>query len=358
MKRLLCLAIGCLLITAGVVRAGESLGIGDPAPKLEVNEFIKGEPVNEFKAGQIYVVEFWATWCGPCKATIPHLSKLQKELGNKVVFIGVSVWERDPEKIVPFVKEMGEKMEYRVCSDKVAKGDDASDGPMAKNWMTAAEQDGIPAAFIVNGEGKIAWIGHPAQIDKSLEEVIAGTYDMNKAITTFKKDKAAKAKLRKLSTDLGKARADGPGAMVKVLDAAIKDSPELEEQVGMFKLNLMATDKDANQDEVVKYGEHLVNEVAKDDATKLNAIAWTFVDPARPNKAAKSQIALAVKAAQKGVDASKGKDHAVIDTLACAHFANGDTAKAIECIEKALKLAPEEEELKAHLETFKKAEKK
>ncbi len=358
MKRLLCLAIACLLFTTGSVRAGETLGIGDPAPKLEVNEFVKGEAVKEFKTGQIYVVEFWATWCGPCKATIPHLSKLQKELGNKVVFIGVSVWERDVSKVVPFVKEMGEKMEYRVCTDKVGKDEDASDGPMAKNWMTAAEQDGIPAAFIVNGEGKIAWIGHPAQIDKSLEEVIAGTYDMNKAIATYKKDKAAKAKLRKLSADLGKAQTDGPAAMVKVLDTAIKESPELEEQVGMFKLNLMATDKDANQDEVVKYGQHLFNEIAKDDATKLNAIAWSFVDPARASKATKPQIALALKAAQKGVDVSKGKDHAVIDTLACAHFANGDTAKAIDCIEKAIKAAPEEEEYKTRLEMFKKADKK
>lgn len=358
MKRLLWLAIGCLLITAGAVRAGESLGIGDPAPKLEVNEFVKGEPVKEFKAGQVYVVEFWATWCGPCKATIPHLSKLQKEHGNKAIFIGVSILERNPEKVVPFVKEMGEKMEYRVCTDKVGKGEDADEGAMAKNWMTAAEQEGIPTAFIVNGEGKIAWIGHPTELDKTLEEVVAGTYDMNKAIVTYKKDKAAKAKLRKLSAELGKARADGPGAMVKILDGAIKDSPELEDQIGIFKLSLMATDKDVSQDEVVKYGEHLVNEVAKDDATKLNAIAWAFVDPARPTKAGKSQIAMALKAAQKGVEVSKGKDHAVIDTLACAHFANGDTAKAIECIEKALKLAPEEEELKAHLEMFKKAEKK
>ena len=45
MKRLLCLAIASLLFTSSSVRAGESLGIGDPAPKLEVNEFVKGEPV-------------------------------------------------------------------------------------------------------------------------------------------------------------------------------------------------------------------------------------------------------------------------------------------------------------------------
>lgn len=357
MKRLLCLAITCLMFSMGSLRAAEVLGIGDAAPKLEVNEFVKGEAVKEFKPGQVYVVEFWATWCGPCRATIPHLSKLQKQYGDKVTFIGVSVWERDASKVVPFVKEMGEKMEYRVATDKVGKDEDPSDGPMAKNWMTAAEQDGIPASFIVNGEGKIAWIGHPGEIDKVLEEVVAGTYDMNKAIAKAKKDKAAKAKLRQLSADLGKARAEGPAAMLKVLDTAIKDSPELEEQVGVFKFNLMAANKDANQDEVIKYGERLVSELFKDDSMKLNEIAWAFVDPARPTKANKAQIALAIKSAQRGVDISKGKDHAVIDTLACAHFANGDTAKAIECIEKALKMAPDEQEYKDRLEMFKKGSK-
>lgn len=355
MKRLAWLALACLAIGAGPLRAADVLGIGDAAPKLEVNEFVKGEAVKEFKPGQVYVVEFWATWCGPCRATIPHLSKLQKQYGDKVVFIGVSVWERDVSKVVPFVKEMGEKMEYRVCTDKVGKDEDASDGPMAKNWMTAAQQDGIPAAFIVNKEGKIAWIGHPAQIDKSLEEVVAGTYDLTKAAANFKKMQAAKAKMSKLGADMAKARAEGPAAMLKVLDAAIKDTPELEEQVGVFKFNLMAADKDANIDDVMKYGEKLVNETFKDDSNKLNEIAWNFVDPARPAKANKAQINLALKAAQRGVAVSKEKEHAIIDTLACAYFASGDTAKAIEWIEKAIKLEPGDPEYKERLEMFKKA---
>src|SRR5437762_6606240 len=148
-----------LTLGLGGRAAAERLGIGDPDPKLEVKEFVKGDPVKQFDKGKTYVVEFWATWCGPCRTSIPHVTELQKK-HKDVVFIGVSVWERDQSGVKPFVKEMGDKMDYRVAMDDVAEGAKGNEGKMAKNWMTAAEQDGIPAAFIVNGEGKVAWIGH------------------------------------------------------------------------------------------------------------------------------------------------------------------------------------------------------
>jgi thiol-disulfide isomerase/thioredoxin len=52
--------------------------VGDPAPPLKVEKFLKGDPVKAFKPGHVYVVEFWATWCRPCVASMPHLTELQK----------------------------------------------------------------------------------------------------------------------------------------------------------------------------------------------------------------------------------------------------------------------------------------
>ena len=148
----------------------QPLSVGDPAPKLAVKSFVKGEPVSEFEPGKNYVVEFWATWCGPCRTSIPHLTELQKKNAD-VTFIGVSVWERDQAKVKPFVDEMGDKMAYRVAVDAVGEKENGSEGAMAKTWMTAAGQDGIPTAFIINKEGKIAWIGHPMSMDKPLEKI-------------------------------------------------------------------------------------------------------------------------------------------------------------------------------------------
>ena len=171
----------------GTAAAGaETLDIGSPAPKLEVKEFVKGEPVKALEGGKIYVVEFWATWCGPCRSTIPHLTELQKKHAD-VAFIGVSVWEDDPSKVKPFVEEMGEKMNYRVALDAVPEKGAGDDGAMAKNWMKAADQNGIPTAFIVDKAGKIAWIGHPAAMDKPLGKIVAGEWDIETAIAERKK---------------------------------------------------------------------------------------------------------------------------------------------------------------------------
>jgi thiol-disulfide isomerase/thioredoxin len=87
-------ATAFLMFGAGGAASAQTLNIGDPAPQLVVKEFVKGSPVTQFKPGSVYVVEFWATWCGPCKTSIPHLTELQKKYGDKVTFVGVSVWER------------------------------------------------------------------------------------------------------------------------------------------------------------------------------------------------------------------------------------------------------------------------
>ena len=109
----------------------QTLKVGDAAPKLGVKSFVKGDPVKEFDAGKTYVVEFWATWCGPCKVSIPHLTDLQKKY-PAVPFIGVSVWEQDQGLVKPFVDEMGDKMAYRVAIDAVPDGGNRNEGTMAK----------------------------------------------------------------------------------------------------------------------------------------------------------------------------------------------------------------------------------
>lgn len=139
------------------VRPSATLKVGDPAPPLAQGKYVQGEPVAAFEKGKVYVVEFWATWCGPCRTVIPHVNALQEKYKDKgLVVIGQNVWQRGENvegDVAEFVKQMGSNMTYRVALDR----DDAMSGI----WMKAAGRGGIPSAFVVDREGKIAWIGHP-----------------------------------------------------------------------------------------------------------------------------------------------------------------------------------------------------
>src|SRR5689334_25163119 len=99
MKSILRLAaVAALILAAIAAYADPSLTVGSPAPAIKVAKWVKGKPVNSLKKGNVYVVEFWATWCGPCKQSIPHLTELAKKYAGKATFIGVSSFEKNAPK--------------------------------------------------------------------------------------------------------------------------------------------------------------------------------------------------------------------------------------------------------------------
>jgi thiol-disulfide isomerase/thioredoxin len=332
------------------------LNVGDKAPKFEVKEFIKGDAVKELAKGKVHVVEFWATWCGPCIATIPHLTELQKKHGD-VTIVGVSVWEHDPKDAKPFVEKMGAKMNYRVAMDAVPEGKKGDDGAMAKNWMTAAGQQGIPTAFIVNRDGVIAWIGHPAELDKPLADVVANQWDIQAEIARVKEERVRERRFRTIVAKIEKAQEnDDRKGVLTVIDAAIKDDPKMEELLAPTKFNTLLELKDVEN--VVTYGRRLVTDVYKDDASQLNDLAWSLVDPDADKKPGGKQIdsklaKVAIEMAKRAADLTQHKDGGILDTLACAYYMDGDLAKAVETQEKAVQLQPDDD-MKERLALFRK----
>jgi thiol-disulfide isomerase/thioredoxin len=344
-KQLSLLAAALLFATSGAAFA-DKLGVGDAAPKLDVSKWVKGTPVSRFEKGRVYVVEFWATWCAPCRVSIPHLTEMQKNNPN-VTFIGVSVWEHAQSDVEPFVEKMGDKMDYRVAMDVVPEGEKAK-GKMAETWMEAASQPGIPTAFIVNGDGRIAWIGYPLSMDRPLAKIVAGKWNIEtQVLASATQDKVSKAM---------KAH-DGKAALAAIDDAIAKDAA-VETVLGGTKFKVLMATKDYAG--AYAYGAKLVDGALKDESNELNEMAWMIVDP-RAKSLEKRDLDLALKAAKRASELTEGKDPAILDTLAKVHFDMGEISKAVEIQQKAVDAAkdtPMEKDLSERLEEYKKAAEK
>ncbi|HEX6432009.1 MAG TPA: TlpA disulfide reductase family protein [Niastella sp.] len=152
--------------------------IGDKAPALQYGTWLKGKPVKNYEKGRLYLFEFWATWCGPCIASMPHLSEFARAHKNEATVIAVNIWEKTGDKpyesslpkVSKFVKSMGNKMDFNVITD-------TKNQFMGNEWMKAAGQGGIPCTFIVK-DGVILWIGHPIELDSIVKVVNSKDYDV------------------------------------------------------------------------------------------------------------------------------------------------------------------------------------
>ena len=303
MKLRLLLAAAVGLVGSFVVQAAK---LGDPARPLALSKTVKGDPVDlaAGKGKQVYVVEFWATWCPPCRESIPHLTDLQKRFKDKgVVFVGIS--DETEAKVKPFVEKMGSKMDYVVALDSSRKTSEA--------YMGAYGQNGIPTAFIVDKQGRVAWVGHPMDgLDTAIEGIVAGTYDMVAAQKEFDGRAARAAKMQELNE-----------SFMKYMQAAAKPDAKDLPTLGKSLLDL-----------------------AGEDPQILNAIAWNVLTA--PNIKTRD-TGFALDVAKAAVSASKEKNPAILDTYARALFDNGKKAEAIAQQKKAIDLAPEAQ--KAEMKT-------
>lgn len=312
------------------------LMVGDPAPALMV-EWVKGDPIDALRKDTTYVVEFWATWCGPCIKMMPHLSDLQRQYAERNVrFVGISIWEREPEKVRPFVDKMGDRMAYTVGMDLVVESTGQKPlGKTAAAWMDATGRESIPSSFIVK-DGRVQWIGHPAKIDEVLKEVVEGTWDLPAAVKSYHDEVAPKAAEQKLSREIDSALRSGDWQKaLETIDRGLAQLPRLEPSLGSYRLFCLA--RLGKKDQAEAYAEQLHQGTYRSNAQGLNFIARVLTDPQNQSVGFSSE--LAVRIAKKAYDLTGGREPIVLDTYASALEMDGDAAKAVEMLEKAVKLS-------------------
>ena len=324
---------------------GATLKMGDPAPKLQTGKWVQGEPVKEFARGTVYIVEFWATWCGPCKVSIPHLNELHQQFKDKgVVVIGQDCWERDDALVEPFVKKMGDQMSYRVAMDDKSDG---GRGAMAANWMTAAGQNGIPAAFVVDKQGKIAWIGHPMKLTAAmLEEIIAGKFDLEKAAKEQSEERARQQASQTINRELTSLQSEftrqlsdkkweDAEATCAKMEKLAQDLPaSAHARLSLLRLQLLLARED--MDGAVKFARETVEANPSDPPIRLSIASRLASIPDVKGPA----LELAAKLAEEGYSAGGDRGDVFAMVLARIKMLQGDKDKAVELQAKALNSLP------------------
>jgi len=156
---------GVVALTLAAAMAGPALAqvsVGDKMKPLKVGNLHN----NEFEVelddveGHIVIAEFWATWCGPCIASIPHLNEIHAKYKDKGVLL-VAISDEADNVVAPVVKQRG--MKYLI-------------GSGGKETQQAYGVQGIPHSVLIDPTGTIRWIGHPQNgLDRELEKLLASS---------------------------------------------------------------------------------------------------------------------------------------------------------------------------------------
>ena len=307
----------CILL--GAVATGvAALDIGDTAPALDGVTWIKGQ-APDFSAGYT-VVDLWATSCDPCKNTIPQLSGLQAKHQGRVAIVGLT--KEDLPRVKPFVGALGPSMGYAV-----------GQAPEALYDLYLQGTAGIPHAFLVDGQGKVVWHGHPITVGPILEQAVTGTLDVERQRKVAMLEKALQLSLK--AKDLGQ--------IAQAADAVLTFVPT--HQQAMYLRGMVAKAQQDVQGYRSIYTRLDVESLSAQDA---NSFAWSLAVDAQLEY---RNIDLAFKLATYAIKRDPTQS-AYFDTFARVLYCLGNLDEAIVWQTKATELDPSTPSLKAVLSYY------
>lgn len=272
-------SMACASLPANALDATAELGIGSDAPSLDVEHWIQDgngffKPVTDFKDGKVYVVEFWATWCGPCIMSMPHLAALQNQYRGQNVQI-VSISDESPEEVKEFLEQENEEEEktFEEITSAYSLTTDP-DRSAHEDYMEASGAAGIPTAYIVGKTGKIEWIGHPMGMDETLEAVVNDKWDRAAYKKQYEQEQQLQQAIEEISMLAGAGKFDE--AIKRVEEEIAKtDNEDLKTNLKDFRYSLMLSAGQVN-DEVISYYKKQVEEM-KGNPMALGQFAYSLV---------------------------------------------------------------------------------
>jgi hypothetical protein len=275
---------------------------------------------------------------------MPHISEVQQKYKDKATIIGVNIWEdreyseQTLSKVEGFVKDKDEIMGYTIAYDGPTKTMDMS-------YMKAAEKNGIPCAFVVGGDGKIAYIGHPMDegFEGTIRSLIDGTFKADEAKSNYEKALAAEQEMMVKQRAMSGLMAEAQKAFeagniddgLAKMDEVAKLDPSRANAIEVRKVRMLMDNKQVDRSRAL--AQTMMDGPAKDDGPLLNMLAGALMGS--PAGSTSPNLDLALAAATRSTELSAHKDAASIDTLARIMQKKGDHAKGIELMTKAVELS-------------------
>lgn len=142
-------------------RASHAALEGKPMPALDLSEWINGEVKPADMKGKVVIVDFYATWCGPCMAAIPHNNELLKKYKDQgLVIVGVCASDRGQSKMAAVAKEKG--IQYPTARDAKLKSE--------KAWQV----NYYPTYTLVDRKGIVRVVGlQPHNVENVVKKLLA-----------------------------------------------------------------------------------------------------------------------------------------------------------------------------------------
>ncbi|MGV3766837.1 MAG: TlpA disulfide reductase family protein [Chitinophagaceae bacterium] len=318
-----------------------TLKVGDPAPIIKPQYWIKGEPVSTFLPGKVYVVDLWATWCVPCAKTLPFLTNIKNQYQDKVVIISANVMERSKDDkywqdVNDFVKRKGLIMDgLSVCADGNTKS-------VESEYFRAAGLHEVPGAFVVTQEGKIGYIGSPlyGTMDKAIALAVEGKLDIKTGEMLSRQTVENRTHVLKLQDEFGRLMNGQPVKALEKFHEIETLYPEWAMLIGSFKYRVL---KKIGTAESSSFAVEFFERNFNNDLVLMEMANFIV-----RNDSINGDKSLVLKMALRAYEIQKASpSYAVLDLSARALAQTGRWKEAVGFQEQAVAVAPEEVKLKA-----------
>lgn len=341
-------AIGVCFALCATVSGDRTASPGEQAPDLEHVRWIHGEPVERFETGRVYVLEFWSTWCGACIGSIDHLNELAQRYKADATFIAIHIWQRESApKPAAFLARRQKSVKPVWAFSVVEDLDDT----LAKTWMDATDNGGLPTTMIVNRETKLAWFGHTKDLDKPLKAIVERTFDSRRGVVEMNR----RIHVGRLANESGEAieRRDYVKGMALMIEALREDPDTVAEWIPSTYGHLLHVSK--SQATAAAFVRIVL---ATQEGKKANLLIGFARMILNFRSSEMCDLNLALELAEKANEMSISKNPHILSTLATIRAERNDIYGAMKAIELAISNSADKDDragLVKTLEDFRKS---